>query len=149
MPEVISKPGLALGAKEKGSFGPLKSIKYSFLRGPFRLKGVQLLSNFSDEITRGSSLQASTVPWPCQCRTSTLFNKSWDKSLMIGYNLERFANSPANLEHVTLYFDIWWTKMGLCQWFFMGWFDSIVNGCASKWTRDGKLKLKLVRPEKK
>ena len=24
---------------------------------------------------------------------------------MIGYNLERFANSPANLEHVTLYFD--------------------------------------------
>ena len=25
---------------------------------------------------------------------------------MIGYNLERFANSPPNLEHVTLYFDI-------------------------------------------
>ena len=24
---------------------------------------------------------------------------------MIGYNLERFANSPANLEHVPLYFD--------------------------------------------
>ena len=24
--------------------------------------------------------------------------------MMIGYNLERFANSPANLEHVTLYF---------------------------------------------
>ena len=24
---------------------------------------------------------------------------------MIGYNLERFANSPANLEYVTLYFD--------------------------------------------
>ena len=24
---------------------------------------------------------------------------------MIGYNLERFANSTANLEHVTLYFD--------------------------------------------
>ena len=24
---------------------------------------------------------------------------------MIGYNLERFANSSANLEHVTLYFD--------------------------------------------
>ena len=24
---------------------------------------------------------------------------------MIGYNLERFANSPAYLEHVTLYFD--------------------------------------------
>ena len=32
-----------------------------------------------------------------------LFNKSWDKSLMIGYyNLERFANTPTNLEHVTL-----------------------------------------------
>ena len=24
---------------------------------------------------------------------------------MIGYNLERFANSPVNLEHVTLHFD--------------------------------------------
>ena len=24
---------------------------------------------------------------------------------MIGYNLKRFANSPAKLEHVTLYFD--------------------------------------------
>ena len=24
---------------------------------------------------------------------------------MIGYNLDRFANSPANLEHVTVYFD--------------------------------------------
>ena len=24
---------------------------------------------------------------------------------MIGNNLERFANSPANLEHVTLYFE--------------------------------------------
>ena len=24
---------------------------------------------------------------------------------MIGYNLKRFANSTANLEHVTLYFD--------------------------------------------
>ena len=35
----------------------------------------------------------------------TLFNISWDKSLIIGYNLEQFANSPANLEHVTLYFD--------------------------------------------
>ena len=36
---------------------------------------------------------------------NTLFNNSCDKSLMIGYNLERFANSPANLEHVILYFD--------------------------------------------
>ena len=24
---------------------------------------------------------------------------------MIGYSLERFANSPANLEHLALYFD--------------------------------------------
>ena len=31
----------------------------------------------------------------------------------------------------------------------MGYFYSIVNTCASKWTRNGKLKLKLVRPEKK
>ena len=36
---------------------------------------------------------------------NTIFNKSWNKSLMIGYNLERFANSLANLEHVTLHFD--------------------------------------------
>ena len=31
----------------------------------------------------------------------------------------------------------------------MGFFYSIVNTCASKWTRNGKLKLKLVCPEKK
>ena len=30
----------------------------------------------------------------------------------------------------------------------MGYFYSIVNTCASKWTRNGKLKLKPVRPEK-
>ena len=35
----------------------------------------------------------------------SIVNKSWDKSLMIGYNLELFANSPANLKHVTLNFD--------------------------------------------
>ena len=31
----------------------------------------------------------------------------------------------------------------------MGYFYSIVNTCASKWARNGKLKLKLERPEKK
>ena len=31
----------------------------------------------------------------------------------------------------------------------MGYFYSIVNTCASEWTHNGKLKLKLVRPEKK
>ena len=42
----------------------------------------------------------------CRWWLNSLFNKSWDKSLMIGYtDLERFANSLANLEHVTLYFD--------------------------------------------
>ena len=82
---------------------------------------------------------------------NAIFNKSWDKSLMIGYNLERFTNSPANLEHVTLYFDIliWRTKMEHCQWFCMEYFYSIVNTCASEWTCYCKLKLKLVRPERK
>ena len=46
-----------------------------------------------------------TLSMSCQWWLNTLFNKSWNKSLMIGYNLERFANSLANLEHVTLYFD--------------------------------------------
>ena len=71
------------------------------------------------------------------------------KSLMIGYNLERFANSTANLEHVTLYFDNLVYKMGHCQWFSTEYFCSIVNTYVSKWTRDGKLKLNFVRPEKK
>ena len=31
----------------------------------------------------------------------------------------------------------------------MGYFYFIVNTCVSKWTRNGKLKLKLVRPQKK
>ena len=66
---------------------------------------------------------------------------------MIAYNLERFADSPANLEHVTLYFDNLVEKMAHRQWFSMGYFYSIVNTCTS--TRNGKLKLKLVRPEKK
>ena len=47
-----------------------------------------------------------TLSMSCRWWLNSLFNKSWDKSLMIGYNLERFANSPANLEYVTLLF--WW-----------------------------------------
>ena len=55
----------------------------------------------------------------CRCCAgawlNTLFYKSLDKSLMIDYNLERFANSPANLGHVTLYFDNLVDKMGHCK----------------------------------
>ena len=68
---------------------------------------------------------------------------------MIGYNLEQFANSPANLEHVTLYFDNLVDKKGTLSMILHGIFYSIVNTCASKWTRNDKLKLKLVRPETK
>ena len=50
------------------------------------------------------------------------FNKSWDKSLNIGYNLERFANSPANLEHLTLYFD-YLDKNGTLSMIFLGVFS--------------------------
>ena len=79
---------------------------------------------------------------------SVVAKQSWDKSLMIGYDLEQFANFLANLEQELYILIIWWTKMGHCQWFSMGCFYSIVNTCASKWTRNGKFKLKLVRPEK-
>ena len=34
---------------------------------------------------------------------------------MIGFNMEPFANSPANLKHVTLYSDNLVEKMGHCQ----------------------------------
>ena len=68
---------------------------------------------------------------------------------MIGYNLEQFANSPANLEHVTLYFDNFVDKNGTLSMIFHGIILLIMSTCASKWTRNGKLKLKLVRPEKK
>ena len=33
---------------------------------------------------------------------------------MIGFNLERFANSPADLKHVSLYFDNLVEKMEPC-----------------------------------
>ena len=39
---------------------------------------------------------------------------------MIGYNLERFLYSPANLEHVTLYFDNLVDKNGTLSMFFQG-----------------------------
>ena len=51
-------------------------------------------------------------------------HKSLDKSLMIGYNLERFANSPANIVHVTLYFNNLvqkWDIDNICQWFSIPW----------------------------
>ena len=68
---------------------------------------------------------------------------------MIGYNLERFANSPANLEHATLLF--WW--FGGQKWDIVNDFPlDILLHCeymASNWMRNGKLKLKLVRPEGK
>ena len=66
---------------------------------------------------------------------------------MIGYNLEQFANSLANLEHVTQYFDNL-DKNGTLSMLFLG-IKSIENTCASKWPRNGKLNLKLVCPEKK
>ena len=67
---------------------------------------------------------------------------------MIGYNLERFANSLSNLQHVTLYFDNLVDKNGTLSMIFHGIF---LFHCEymPKWTRNGKLKLKLVRPEKK
>ena len=68
---------------------------------------------------------------------------------MIGFRLEQFANSQANLEHVTLYFDNLVDKNETLSIIFHGIFYSIVNTCTSKWTRNGKVKLKLVRPEKK
>ena len=70
---------------------------------------------------------------------------------MIGYtsNLERFAHSLVNLEQVTLYVDNFGDKNGIFSMILHGIFYSIVNTCTSKWTHNGKLKLKLVRPEKK
>ena len=39
---------------------------------------------------------------------------------MIDYNLEQFANSPANLEHVALYFDNLVDKNGKLSMIFHG-----------------------------
>ena len=62
--------------------------------------------------------------WPCRisCRwwLNTLFKKSWNKSLMIGCNLEWFANSPPKLEHGTLYFDNLVDKNGTLSMIFQG-----------------------------
>ena len=63
---------------------------------------------------------AMTLSMSCRWWLNTLFNSSWDKSLMIGYKLERFTNSPANLEHVTLYFDTLVDKNGTLSIIFHG-----------------------------
>ena len=68
---------------------------------------------------------------------------------MIGYYFEQFANSSGNLEHLTLYFDNLVDKNGTLSTTSHGIFSLHVNTCSSKWTRNGKLKLKLVSPEKK
>ena len=86
----------------------------------------------------------------CRWWLNSLFNKFWDKSLMIGYNLERFANSLANLEHVILYFnnlvDKKWNIVNDFAWDI---FTPLWIHAHPKWTHNGKLKLKLVCPEKK
>ena len=61
-----------------------------------------------------------TLSMSCRWWLNTLFNKSWDNSLFIGYNLERFANSLANLEHVTLYFDNLVDRNGTLSMIFHG-----------------------------
>ena len=66
-----------------------------------------------------------------------LFDNAWDKSLMVGYNLEQFANSPNILEHVTLHFDNLVDKNGTLSMIFNQIFYSIVNTCAFKWTHHG------------
>ena len=48
---------------------------------------------------------------------------------MIGYNLEGFANSMANLEHVALYFDNLVDKDRTLSMIFHGIFLLIVNTC--------------------
>ena len=65
---------------------------------------------------------------------------------MIGFNLEQFANSPANLEHVTLYFDNSVDKNGTFSVIFHGIFVLL---CEYMRVQNGKHNLKLVRPEKK
>ena len=86
----------------------------------------------------------------CWWWLNTLFNKFWDISLMIGYNLERFVNSLANLERVTLYFDNLVDKNGTLSMFFHGIFllhyEYMHVQVDAQWCIH---KLKLVRPEKK
>ena len=65
---------------------------------------------------------------------------------MIGYNFERFANSPANLEHVTLYFDNLVDKNGTLSMILHG---ILLLHCKYMRVQNDKLKLKLVQPEKK
>ena len=82
----------------------------------------------------------------CQWWLNPLFNKSWDKSLIIGYNLQRFANSLNNSQHVNFANLVGkkWDINNDFPWYFY----SIVNTCVSKWTRNDKHKLKLVHLEK-
>ena len=48
---------------------------------------------------------------------------------MIGYNLEQYVNSLANVEHVTLYFDNLVDKNGTLSMFFP-WDIFTPSGCA-------------------
>ena len=65
---------------------------------------------------------------------------------MISYNLERFANSPGNLEHVTLYFDNLVDKNGTLSKISHGIF---LLHCEYMCVQVESFKLKLVHPEKK
>ena len=73
------------------------------------------LFHFADEMMRPLAQVPKQAATPCYRLVysvlcgwllTTLCNKSWDKSLIISYNFERFANFPTNLGHVhvTLYF---------------------------------------------
>ena len=67
---------------------------------------------------------------------------------MIGYNLEGFANSPANLKHVTLYFDNLVDKNGTLSMIFHGKFLVHCQYMRVQWTCNGKPKLKLSAPQR-
>ena len=69
---------------------------------------------------RASKHCATTLSMSCRWWLNTLFKKFLDKSLMIDFNLEQFANSPANLKHVSLYFDHLVEKNGTLSVIFHG-----------------------------
>ena len=67
---------VSTGCQKEGLLDPLKVLNTHF-KGSISSLRVRFSSNFADEISWGSSLQASTVPWPCRCRAgggSTLFS---------------------------------------------------------------------------
>ena len=71
---------------------------------------------------------------------------------MIGFNLERFAYSPNNWEHVTLYFDNLVDKNGTFSLILHGIFllhCEYMHVQVDNDNGNDKLQLKLVRPEKK